>query len=131
MILKSCIYLESIKIWCGGRYLSEKEALDSVEKYSHENLCELILYHQYYTQSELLPEELESFFINWTDRKPKKSISLIIINDDANSLDTNEKNMEIINRYIIWVLLRNLKLHITMTMITINFFYNLYNLYYL
>ncbi|PKC12324.1 hypothetical protein RhiirA5_411988 [Rhizophagus irregularis] len=101
MILKSCIYLESIKIWCGGEYLSEKEALESVVKYSHENLCEIILYHQYYTQSELLPDELESFFTNWIHRKPK-SISLIIIKDESFSfsLDTDEKNMEIIKRYI-------------------------------
>jgi hypothetical protein len=101
MILKSCIYLESIKIWCGGEYLSEKEALESVVKYSHENLCEIILYHQYYTQSELLPDELESFFTNWIHRK-QISISLIIIKDDSFrfSLDADEKNMEIIKRYI-------------------------------
>jgi hypothetical protein len=100
MIFENCYYLESIKICCGGQYLSEKEALDSVVKYSHENLCELILYHQFYTQSALLPEELKSFFINWIDRKPQKSISLIIVNNDTNSLDTDEKNREIIKSYI-------------------------------
>ncbi|GBC02747.1 hypothetical protein RclHR1_00480004 [Rhizophagus clarus] len=99
MVFKNCYYLESIKLWCGGEYLSEKDALESVVKYSHENLYELLLCHKYYTQSELLSEELDSFFINWIDRKPQRLISLIIVNDDAISLDTDENNMEIIERY--------------------------------
>jgi hypothetical protein len=55
IVLNSCQYLKSIKIWCGGDYLSEKEALETILKYSHENVCEIILYHLYCVQSRLLP----------------------------------------------------------------------------
>ncbi|RIA80417.1 hypothetical protein C1645_882174 [Glomus cerebriforme] len=100
LVFGGCQYLETIKIWCGGKFLNEKEALETVVKYSHENLYEIILYHFYYIQSKLLPEDLESFFINWTNHVPQKSLSLVIVNYDADSLDKNDKNMEIINNYI-------------------------------
>ncbi|GBB86751.1 hypothetical protein RclHR1_13150007 [Rhizophagus clarus] len=99
IIFNSCKNLENIKIWCGKNYLSEKEALEMVAKYS-QNVYELILYHQYDVQFELLPEELESFFISWINRKPQKSLSLVTVKYDANSLDTNQENIEIINKYI-------------------------------
>uniref|UniRef100_U9STQ8 Uncharacterized protein n=1 Tax=Rhizophagus irregularis (strain DAOM 181602 / DAOM 197198 / MUCL 43194) TaxID=747089 RepID=U9STQ8_RHIID len=38
-------------------------------------------------KSKLLPEELESFFINWKNRTSKKSLSLMVIN---NGIDVNE-----------------------------------------
>src|SRR5204862_237956 len=59
LVFNGCQYLESIKIWCGGEYLSEKEALEAFVKYSHKNIYELILYYLNYVESELLPEELE------------------------------------------------------------------------
>ncbi|PKY34145.1 hypothetical protein RhiirB3_453586 [Rhizophagus irregularis] len=99
IIFKCCKILESIKIWCGGDFLSEKEALEAFAKYSH-NINELVLYHLFDEWLELLPEELESFFINWTDNKSQKSFSLVVVNYDANSLDTNHENIEIINKYI-------------------------------
>ncbi|RIA84603.1 hypothetical protein C1645_832030 [Glomus cerebriforme] len=99
IVFNNCQYLESIKIWCGGEFLSEKEALEAVLKYSRNNVYELILYHVYYVQSELLPEELETFFINWSNRIPQKSISLIIINNDDSSLDANDENIKIIDKY--------------------------------
>ncbi|GBB84232.1 hypothetical protein RclHR1_10860002 [Rhizophagus clarus] len=99
IIFNCCENLESIKIWCGKDYLNEKEALEAIVKYSR-NIDELILYHQLRVQYELLPEELESFFINWTDCKSQKSISLVVVNYDANSLDKNYENIEIINKYI-------------------------------
>src|SRR5256886_15524100 len=69
MVFNECQHLESIKIWCGGWYfLNEKDALETVAKYSHENIHELVLYYR--NQSKLLPEELESFFISWTNRIP-------------------------------------------------------------
>ncbi len=66
-------------------------------------LSKLILYN-IGVRSELLPEELESFFISWTNRIPQKSLSLVILkyNYLKNSLDTldiNEENMEIIKKY--------------------------------
>ncbi|RIA87221.1 hypothetical protein C1645_828102 [Glomus cerebriforme] len=98
MVFNNCKHLESIKIWCGGEFLNEKEALESVVKYSH--ICELILYHLHDLQSELLPDELNSFLISWTNRLPQKSLSLIIVKYDSNSLDTNVENMKIIEKYI-------------------------------
>jgi hypothetical protein len=100
LVLKSCQYLKSIKLWCGGLYLSEKEALEMVIKYSHNNISEIILYHLFDVQSRLLPEELESFLIDWNNRIPQKSLSFIIVNIDDKSLDANDKNMKLIDKYI-------------------------------
>ncbi|GBC10101.1 hypothetical protein RclHR1_09330006 [Rhizophagus clarus] len=99
MIFGSCKSLKSIKIWCGNDYLNEKEALEFVVKYS-QNIHELIFYHLFVERIKLLPEELESFFISWTNRKPQKSISLVIGNDNSHSLAKNYENMEIIKKYI-------------------------------
>ncbi|CAB4382243.1 unnamed protein product [Rhizophagus irregularis] len=102
IIFNSCKYLESIKIWCGGSFLSEKQALETVVKYS-QNINELVLYHLYIAQFILLPKELESFFINWSNRVPQKSLSLVIIvylYEENTSLDKNDENIEIINKYI-------------------------------
>ncbi|RIA87219.1 hypothetical protein C1645_828100 [Glomus cerebriforme] len=102
IVFNNCQYLESLEILCGGEYLSEKEVLEAVVKYSHKNFYELILNHFFYVQSELLPEELESFLIIWKYRNPQKSISLIIITDNCiyNSLDKNDENIKIIEKYI-------------------------------
>ncbi|RIA87719.1 hypothetical protein C1645_877854 [Glomus cerebriforme] len=102
IVYNNCQYLESINIWCGSEFLSEKEALELVVNYSHKNLYEIILYHMYFTRSKLLPEDLESFFISWINRVPQKSLCLIINHcyDIKDSLDTNYENMEIINKYI-------------------------------
>ncbi len=99
LVFNNCQYLESVKLWCGGQFLSKKEALEAVVKYS-QNISELILYHVYDMCSRLLPEELKSFFINWTNRVTLKSLSLIIVNNDEQSLDANDENMEIIEKYI-------------------------------
>ncbi|PKB92538.1 hypothetical protein RhiirA5_368445, partial [Rhizophagus irregularis] len=72
-ILISCQYLESIKIWCGINYLSEKEVLETVAKYSTNNFCELKIHH--ITTSDASPDDLESFFICWERRTPKKLLS--------------------------------------------------------
>ena len=82
IIFNSCQYLESINIWCGVDYLSEREALEAFVNYSHKNICELILSYQCrrLQQSDLLPEELESLLVSWTNRKPQKSFSLFVEN---------------------------------------------------
>ena len=101
MVFNSCQYLESIKIWCGGNLLTEKQALEMVVKYSPKSLCELILCHAFPVISELLPEELESFLVSWKNCVPQKSLSLIIVeNYNTMSLDTNYENMKIIEKYI-------------------------------
>ena len=80
--------------------VSEKEALEAFVKYSHRNVSELTLYHLTSVLFELLPEELESFFISWTNRIPQKSLSLVIVKYNLNSgLDANNENMEIIKKY--------------------------------
>jgi hypothetical protein len=99
MVFKSCQYLESIKIWCGDAFLNEKDALETVAIYSPKNVYELKLYYLDELLSELLPEELESFFIMWSNRVPQRSLSLIVVNIDANSLDTKDENIVIIEKY--------------------------------
>jgi hypothetical protein len=100
-VFKNCEYLESIKIWCGGQLLSEKEALDAVVNYS-QNITELILYHLFRIQSKLFPEELESFLISWKSRVPLKPLSLVIITDYfcTNTLEKYDENMEVIKKYV-------------------------------
>ncbi|RIA83779.1 hypothetical protein C1645_833258 [Glomus cerebriforme] len=95
-IFNSCQYLESIKIWCGERFLGEKEVLETITKYSPKNFGELKIYNR--SDSELLPEDLESFFISWKNRP---SFTLII-NKKYNyiSLEANKENMKIIKKYI-------------------------------
>ena len=96
MILNSCQYLESIKIQWNDSYLREKDLFDVVAEYSPKNFHELRLN---YTSdgSDLLPEELESFFISWEDRIPQ--LSLIIIYNGYRILDDIDGNMEIIEKY--------------------------------
>ena len=74
--------------------------LEVVAKYSPKNFYELKIYNDC-QPSKLLSEDLESFFISWKSRIPKKSLSLIIIKYDYkdNDLDTNEENMKVIEKY--------------------------------
>ncbi|CAB4429352.1 unnamed protein product [Rhizophagus irregularis] len=109
IIFDNCKYLESIKIWCGDEFLSEKQALETVVKYS-QNINEIILYHLFTVRFKLLPKTLESFFVNWTNRTPQKSFSLVIVTyDGENSLDKNDENMEIIQKYINLGVIKNFK----------------------
>ena len=66
-----------------GEILSAK-VLESVAKYSPKSFYELKIKIQYYSHSSLCPEELESFFTNWKNRTPMRSLSLIILNDYPN-----------------------------------------------
>src|SRR5581483_10768393 len=52
IVFNSCQYLESIMIWCGGEFLSEKEALEEFVNHS-KNIYELILYHPFDVKSVL------------------------------------------------------------------------------
>src|SRR6185437_11124411 len=119
MVFNSCQHLESIKIWCGGEYFSEKKALETYVKYSSKNIRELILcYQDCYVWPGLLPEELETFFISWMNRIPQKSFYFVIIkyyynsdNDNNNSLDTNDENMKIIEKYINLGVIKKFKIY--------------------
>ena len=92
-----CQYLESIKIWCGGDFLNEKKVLEVVAVNSQKNFYELKIYND--SDSELLSEDLESFFVSWKDRIPRKSLSLIIIEGFYRTLEKDENNMKMIQKY--------------------------------
>ena len=103
MILSNCQCLESINIWCGMEFLNEKDALEVVAKYSPKNVYELkFSYNSKGFKSNLSSEELESFFTNWKNRTPMRSLSLIILNDYRYSEGNNEnkENIKIIKIYI-------------------------------
>ncbi|RIA87278.1 hypothetical protein C1645_827987 [Glomus cerebriforme] len=71
LILNKCQYLEIFNI-CGDRYLNDEEFLKILVKYLPKNFYELEI--NFYTTYE----GLEEFFINWKNRIPQKSLSLII-----------------------------------------------------
>ncbi|GBB85064.1 hypothetical protein RclHR1_11640002 [Rhizophagus clarus] len=82
-IFNNCKYLESIKIWCsstiydGKNYLVEEEVFETVANYSPNNFCELKIYNTSHFQ--ISSKDLESFFISWKNRTPRKVLSLIIL----------------------------------------------------
>ena len=80
-----------------------------VVKYSNRCLCELTFYYLYDVRSVLLPEELESCLVSWKNRVPQKSLSLIIVNYDVPSLDSNDENLDIIEKYIGLGIIKNFK----------------------
>ncbi|GBC08972.1 hypothetical protein RclHR1_08510008 [Rhizophagus clarus] len=97
-IFIKCQHLESIKVWCGkgyfNEYLSEKEIFDTVARYSPNNFCKLKIYSL--SNSHVSLKDLESFFISWRKRIPKKPLSLINIKGACTSFDDYEENMKII-----------------------------------
>ena len=81
-------------------YLNEKKMLEVVAKYSPKSFHELRIYNV--TQSELLPRDLESFFMSWKNRPLLKPLTLIVINRPSKQsygLDANEKNITVIKKY--------------------------------
>ncbi|RIA93466.1 hypothetical protein C1645_819317 [Glomus cerebriforme] len=84
MILNNCQHLESIRVWCNDGYLNDKEFLNVLVKYSSKNFYDLEIY--YCIPSEILPEELEKFFINWKSRVSQKSLILTIFSDNEEIL---------------------------------------------
>jgi hypothetical protein len=108
IVLHNCQYLESIKVWCGGEYLSEKEALEMIAKYSHNHICEIILHHLFEIRLELLPEDLEKFLLSWVNRK---SLSWVVVNrNDANNLTLHSKKMKFLEKYIKSGVIRKFKI---------------------
>ncbi|RIA99338.1 hypothetical protein C1645_811577 [Glomus cerebriforme] len=111
LILNSCQYLEGINVWCGDEFLNEKELLEIIALYSPKNFYELEIYYIFDVQLEILPHELENFFLNWKNRIPLNSLSLIIVKnyDDCISLEVNSENMKIIEKYIKMGLIKKFK----------------------
>ncbi|CAB4381658.1 unnamed protein product [Rhizophagus irregularis] len=78
---------------------NEKNLFEIVSKYSPKYFFKLVLvYNSYNPRSELLPEELESFFISWKNRVPQKQLTLIIVSD-KNPLYAHDENKKIIEKY--------------------------------
>jgi len=101
VILNNCQRLESIKVLYDDDSLNEGELLKVVAKFSSKSFYELKIYYGYKAYSKVSWEELESFFISWTNRIPQRSISFIIINGyKSNGLVVKEENMQVIEQYI-------------------------------
>ncbi|RIA99725.1 hypothetical protein C1645_746535, partial [Glomus cerebriforme] len=96
LIFNNCKQLEDIEIWCSDSLLSEKILLNTVAEFSPKNLCELKYVRN--VIPELSPDDLESFFISWANRIPKKSLSLIIVNYYEHY--DKEEVMKLIEKYI-------------------------------
>jgi len=99
-IFDSCRHLERIDIWCGRDYLDkdfidEKEMFNIIATSSPKNLNRLKIIGK--EESKLLSKELESFFLSWGKRIPKKQLILIIT--ETYGLDSNEENIKIIEKY--------------------------------
>ncbi|PKC67344.1 hypothetical protein RhiirA1_458553 [Rhizophagus irregularis] len=99
-IFTGCQYLERIKIWCGGDYLTVEKVLETIVNHSSNNFHELKI-HNSSNSAYVSSEILELFFMRWKNRIPKKSLNLIGINCfyyNYNSL-VNEENLNIIKNY--------------------------------
>ncbi|RIA92190.1 hypothetical protein C1645_804766 [Glomus cerebriforme] len=95
-IFDNCQQLESIEVWSDEKHLKGKEVLEIVTKHSPKNFHKLRLYES--NISELHTKDLESFFIEWNNRLPQKSLSFIIHNVQKDHLihdDNFEKNNKI------------------------------------
>jgi len=91
-ILMNCQQLESI-----GVTNDERETLKTVTEYSPKGFYELKIH--YVKDSQLTSEELESFFMNWRNRRSGKSLSLILFNKFFVSLDVKKENMDVIKKH--------------------------------
>jgi hypothetical protein len=98
-IFISCQNLKCIKILCGKRYLNEKEVLETVANYSPNNFHELKLYCNSHSSLCSIPsKDLETFFISWKNRKSKKSLTLILIENNY-KINLGEENTKIVEKY--------------------------------
>jgi hypothetical protein len=93
-IFINCKYLESIKIQWGKKYLTEKEVFETVTNYSPNNFGELKMSNN--SNLDVSSEDLETFFINWKNRTPKKLLSLITIVIDVKK---QYESLKIIEKY--------------------------------
>ncbi|RIA85146.1 hypothetical protein C1645_879499 [Glomus cerebriforme] len=96
-IFNRCHYLESIKICCEEN-LSTKDLFEIIINDSPVNFYELQLIN---VRSKLIPEELESFLVNWIKRIPQKQFFLNILTKDIRILNIyNENNKKIFKKYV-------------------------------
>src|SRR5207249_4796692 len=88
-----CQYMEGISIF-GDTSINEGKVLEIIAKHSPKNFHEIKLYRP----KSYLKDHLESFLISWKNRESKKSISLIVIKDEYDTLGIHEGSM-IIEKY--------------------------------
>jgi hypothetical protein len=97
VIFDHCQQLESVKVWCCKYYfLNEPDLLQLVASHSPKMFRELKLYYAYEANSEVSPNDLDSFFKSWANRIPRKSFSLIII---SSKLKVRKENVEMIGNH--------------------------------
>src|SRR5581483_5106277 len=99
-VFNNCQFLESMIIWYKGEFMNEREILEVVVKYSLKSFHEFgfsCLDHLSIDCIVLLPEELESILVSWSNRIPLKPLSLFT--EKYSSLDEKE-NTKIIKKYI-------------------------------
>jgi hypothetical protein len=94
-ILNNCQQLESIGTQYYYGSLDEKEILETLAKYSPKSFHRLKLIN--YSDTKLVPEDLEEFFINWNNRVPQRSLSFII--KGWNNLGNKEGYMGVFEKY--------------------------------
>ncbi|GBC00284.1 hypothetical protein RclHR1_00380052 [Rhizophagus clarus] len=93
LIFKNCKELENIEILRRSISLSGKVLLEVVAQHSPKNFHELKLRNFY---EEIDHEDLESFFISWKKRSPRKLFTLIFKDICP---ETNNEKEEIIRKY--------------------------------
>ncbi|GBC37298.2 hypothetical protein GLOIN_2v1876960 [Rhizophagus irregularis DAOM 181602=DAOM 197198] len=106
-ILNGCQLLECIQVMCGRLHIKEKDMLEAIVKYSPKCFHELRLYN--YAKSNILSKDLDSFFINWSNRIPQKSITFICLNVFD---DLEKRNMKIIEKYRKLGVIKNAKTYL-------------------
>ncbi|PKY40230.1 hypothetical protein RhiirA4_453554 [Rhizophagus irregularis] len=94
-ILNNCQQLESIETRYYFSLLSERELLGTLAKYSPKDFYRLKLTN--YSDSHLVPGDLEEFFTNWKNRVPQRPFSFI--NKGLFGLENREGNMRVIEKY--------------------------------
>ncbi|GBB88024.1 hypothetical protein RclHR1_14540003 [Rhizophagus clarus] len=97
VILNNCQQLKSIETQYYPSLLSEKELLEALAKYSPKNFRRLKLIN-YYSDSKLVPEDLEEFLTNWKNRVPQRSFSFIF-KGFKNSLENKEGIKRVFEKY--------------------------------
>ncbi|GBC06215.1 hypothetical protein RclHR1_00670007 [Rhizophagus clarus] len=70
-------YLESFNIWCGNEFLSEKETVEAIVKYS-QNIYELLLRHSCFNQLDCIQKKWSPFLQFERIVYQKKPLSLVV-----------------------------------------------------
>ena len=96
-IFNSCQSLETIKVWCGERYLNEIRLLKVVAKYSPKRFYELRIYFAD-DSFEFFSEELEPVLISWANRIPQIPLSLLIVNS-SDHVKVKRDSMKVLENF--------------------------------